>query len=101
MGGWFEGLSKLIEIIGLREGQPPNHTHFEPSFWNCWECEEEEGEREAKPFKYIYICFNEINVTFWRPLNVYKYNTCNVINSFNSVLGMNRISYILVVWLID
>ena len=34
---------------------------------------------------YIYI-FNEINATFWRPLNVYKYNTCNVINSFNSVL---------------
>ena len=49
---------------------------------------------------YIYI-FNEINATFWRPLNVYKYNTCNVINSFNSVLGMSRISYILVVWLID
>ena len=33
---------------------------------------------------YIYI-YNEINTTFWRPLNVYKYNTCNVINSFNLI----------------
>ena len=30
----------------------------------------------------------------------HKYNMCNVINTFNSVLRMNRISYVLVVWLI-
>ena len=31
--GWVVDLKgKVDEIIGFREGQPPNHTHPEPSF---------------------------------------------------------------------
>ena len=46
----------MVDLMGegdrnhwFREGKPPNCTHSKPSFWNCWECEEEEGEGEANP----------------------------------------------------